>query len=174
MFLQGWLEAVSARLSPEIVWPDDPEDLGVLIGNAQLVLGDEKRSCPGTIRRLDLQPTLSAGLITGSVEGHDVVAVTVAIVHGDPADAVGQVLPAKFLEAVPFHLEDERFSGGAYPGDTSCGCKLARRFVGRSTKAGAHTPATPPGLSYLPFQKAALNEGRGAYPGDTRQSARRS
>ena len=37
----------------------------------------------------------------------------------------------------------------------------------RSTKAGAHTPATPAGSLTLPVRPASLNEGRGAYPGDT-------
>ena len=81
---------------------------------------------------------------------------------------------------------------GAYPGDTNGLTKqttiaanaqrrpgrIPRRHKrlspdlgassGRSTKAGAHTPATPCRRFLLPWICGPLNEGRGAYPGDTR------
>ena len=44
----------------------------------------------------------------------------------------------------------------------------------RSTKAGASTPATPPGTLLGPRAKSTLNEGRGINPGDTARSARQS
>ena len=43
----------------------------------------------------------------------------------------------------------------------------------RSTKAGAHTPATRPGGICTTVRMESLNEGRGAYPGDTRSLSSR-
>ena len=45
--------------------------------------------------------------------------------------------------------------------------------VARSTKAGARTPATPRGPRGAAGSTAALNEGRGANPGDTRPAVDR-
>ena len=83
---------------------------------------------------------------------------------------------------------------GANPGDTDAGAGLRRAGLDRSTKAGARTPATrPPGrgavlLSHRSTKagartpatprcrcrgrrrRSALNEGRGANPGDTCQA----
>ena len=41
------------------------------------------------------------------------------------------------------------------------------RVTRRSTKAGASTPATPPGCRASRSPTATLNEGRGLNPGDT-------
>ena len=45
--------------------------------------------------------------------------------------------------------------------------RLAGRGGGRSTKAGARTPATRADVRYPPRRPVSLNEGRGANPGDT-------
>ena len=54
-------------------------------------------------------------------------------------------------------------------GATEAGLRRPRR----STKAGARTPATPLRRALGPDDRAALNEGRGAHPGDTSASSSR-
>ena len=56
---------------------------------------------------------------------------------------------------------------GANPGDTRGPAVLLSLLGGRSTKAGARTPATQPGAAPRRMDPPALNEGRGANPGDT-------
>ena len=56
---------------------------------------------------------------------------------------------------------------GANPGDTARRTPARIAAPGRSTKAGARTPATRRGLDAGGTAGPSLNEGRGANPGDT-------
>ena len=59
---------------------------------------------------------------------------------------------------------------GTHPGDTLRRSWRAACPCGRSTKAGARTPATPPPRARSAERsRRALNEGRGTHPGDTRR-----